>query len=88
MKILINIDYEKIYKKKWIDTIKRVKHLAERMKLRGIDTDHIKEAVKKGAKKLRSDGTIVTEFRWYKIIYREFNLKNIKKIYPITVIGD
>ena len=45
-----------------------------------------KEAVQKGAKKIRQDQSIVAEFRWFKVIYREFRFNNIRKIYPITVL--
>ena len=41
---------------------------------------------KKGAKKIRKDGSIIAEFRWFKVIYREFKVKDIRKIYPITVM--
>ena len=83
--IKVNIEFKKS-PIKWSDTTKRAEHLSDRMALRGIGIDNIIEAVKKGAKKLKQDGTIVSEFRWYKIIYREFNLEGWKKIYPITVI--
>lgn len=56
------------------------------MRLRGITKDNIKEAVQKGAKTLRKDNSIVAEFRWFRVIYREFKLNEIRKIYPITVI--
>lgn len=84
--IKIDIEFKKLSTGKWGDTAKRVDHLSDRMVSRGIGIDNIIEAVKKGAKSLRHDGTIVSEFRWYKIIYREFNVEGWKKIYPITVI--
>jgi hypothetical protein len=73
--------------KRWKDSPKRADHIFERMRLRGIGVDNIKEAVQKGAKKIRNDGSIVSEFRWFKVVYREFRMNNTKKIYPITVIG-
>lgn len=68
------------------DSDKRVEHVFDRMKLRGITIDNIKEAVQKGAKKIRDDKSIVAEFRWFRVIYREIAYDNIRKIYPITVI--
>jgi hypothetical protein len=56
------------------------------MRLRGITTENIKEAVQKGPKKIRADNSIVAEFRWFKVIYREFRVGEIRKIYPITVM--
>ena len=86
MDIIINIGFKKLPTKKWSDSMKRAKHLSERISLRGIGVDNIKEAVQKGAKKLMDDGTIVAEFRWYKVAYREFHLEDFKKVYPITVM--
>ena len=68
------------------DTLKRSDHVFDRMKIRGITKDNIKEAVQKGAKRRREDQSIIAEFRWFKVIYREFQVGNIRKIYPITVI--
>lgn len=82
--IRVNISYRNI--NRWKDSRKRSDHIFERMKLRGIGIEQIKDAVSKGVKRIRSDGSIVTEYRWFKVIYREFIFKNIKKIYPITVI--
>ena len=72
---------------KWHDSVKRADHIFDRMKLRGIGIEQIKEAIKKGPKKIRNDGSIIAEYRWFKVIYREFQFKEIRKIYPITVIG-
>ncbi len=82
----MDIGFKRLPTKKWSDSIKRATHLSERISLRGISVDNIKEAVQKGSKKLREDGTIVSEFRWYRVVYREFYLQDFKKIYPITVI--
>ena len=68
------------------DSQKRADHVFERMRLRGITLENIKEAVQKGAKRLREDRSIVAEFRWFKVIYREVIFHDIRKIYPITVI--
>ena len=65
---------------------KRSEHIFERMRLRGITLDNIKEAVQKGAKRISGDNSIVVEFRWFTVVYREVLFHDIKKIYPITVI--
>lgn len=70
----------------WKDSQRRSEHLLERMKARGVGIRQIKEAVSKGAKILRSDGSVVTEYRWIKVAYREFRLHDIRKIYPITIV--
>ena len=70
----------------WKDSQRRSEHLLERMKTRGIGIMQIKEAVSKGAKTLRSDGSVVAEYRWIKVAYREFRLRNARKIYPITIV--
>ena len=70
----------------WQDTQKRSEHIFERMKVRGIGIKQIKEAINKGAKTLRSDGSLIVEYRWLKVAYREYRLSTIRKIYPITVI--
>ena len=85
MEIIININFKNI--KYFKDSTKRVEHILDSMRRRGIFTQQIKEAVRKGPKKLRNDGSIVTDFRWFRVIYREFIIKDIKKIYPITVIN-
>ena len=68
------------------DSERRADHILERMRLRGITKDNIKEAVQKGAKRIRADKSIVADFRWFMVIYREFRVKDIRKIYPITVM--
>ena len=80
----INISFKTI--DKWRDSEKLAEHIFDRMKNRGIYTHQIAEAIKRGAKRLRADGSIVAEFRWFKVFYREFRVENIRKIYPITVI--
>ena len=72
--------------KKWEDTERRVEHAIDRMQLRGIGINQVKDAVAYGAKQIRNDGSIVATYRWYKVVYREFPLLNYKKIYPITVL--
>ena len=70
----------------WTDSQRRSDHLLDRMKSRGIGIRQIKEAVSKGAKTLRSDGSLVAEYRWLKVAYREFRLNDVRKIYPITIM--
>ena len=82
--IRVNIEYQNI--KKWEDSVKRSEHAIDRMQLRGIGIMNIKDAVRYGAKKLRADGSIVAEYRWFKVVYRQFDLEKFKKIYPITVL--
>ena len=83
--IKVNIIYKDIQHHK--DSEKREEHLIDRMALRGISVENIKEAVQKGPKTIREDKSIVAEFGWFKVIYREFRVNEIRKIYPITVIG-
>ena len=71
---------------KWKDSSRRSEHVFDRMQSRGIGRENILDAIRKGAKKLRKDGPVIAEFRWFKVIYREFNVKGTRKIYPITVI--
>jgi len=85
MDIIINVNFKSINDFK--DSTKRTEHVFDRMKLRGIFTEQIEEAVRKGPKKLRSDGSIVTNYKWFRVVYREFMINNVKKIYPITVIS-
>lgn len=84
MDIKLDIGFRTI--KEWTDSDKRAVHVFDRMLLRGVGGEQIRDAVKMGAKNLREDGTIMAEFRWFKVIYREFKLKDVRKIYPITVI--
>jgi len=82
--IRVDIAFRNIHQRK--DTLKRSDHIFDRMKIRGITKDNIKEAVQKGAKRIRDDKSIIAEFRWFKVVYREFRVNDIRKIYPITVI--
>lgn len=85
MEIVIDIKFTQAPVREWKETGRRVEHIFDRMRLRGIGVNQIREAVQRGAKILRKDGSIIAEFRWFKVIYREFRLKNARKIYPITV---
>jgi len=84
MDIKLNIAFRNI--KEWKDSEKRSEHVFDRMKERGIGREQIIDAVKKGAKTIRRDGSIIAVYRWYSVAYREFVIDNVKKIYPITVM--
>jgi len=84
MDLVVNANYKCIGG--WKDSEKRAEHVLDRMKLRGIGDHEIKQAIQMGAKQIREDKSIVAEYRWYKIVYREYVFGNIRKIYPITVI--
>ncbi len=84
MDIKINIAFRNL--KMFRDSERREQHIFDRMQLRGIGKEQIKEAVQKGAKAIRDDGSIIAEFRWFKVVYREFRLGETKKVYPITVM--
>lgn len=80
----INTEYRGI--PRWHDSTERSKHVIDRMQLRGIGIMNIKDAVRYGAKKLREDGSIIASYRWYKVVYRQFDCARFAKIYPITVL--
>lgn len=75
MKLKINWDY------------KRCKHTIERMWLRGILMDDIKNAVVKGQKHLQKKTKLIESFySFYSVVYQEHIIKNqLRKIYPVTV---
>ena len=64
-------------------TLKVVEVTTFRKEGRYTDKRHPDEI--KFAKTIEEDGRMTAIFRWYKIVYREFRLKDIRKIYPITV---
>ena len=68
------------------DSSARAEHVFDRMRLRGISIENIREAVQKGAKQIRADNSIISEFRWFKVVYKEFRISDVRKIYPITVL--
>ena len=84
----INVEYKTLPQKRWGDSEKRAIHVIDRMQLRGVGIAQIKDAVRYGAKTMRNDGSIITKYRWYAIVYREFMLGELQKIYPITVLLD
>lgn len=85
MEIKVNISFKNMNIHK--DSNKRSEHILDRMRLRGITVENIKEAVTKGVKTIREDYSIIIEFRWFKVIYQEFRIDEIRKVYPITVIN-
>ena len=84
MDIKLNIAFRNL--KVYNDSERREQHIFDRMQLRGIGKEQMKEAIQKGAKIRREDGSLIAEFRWFKVIYREFVVDNLRKVYPITVI--
>ena len=84
MDIRIDVAFRNIRERE--DPGKRSEHIFDRMLLRGIGKEQIKDAVKKGAKNIRKDGSIIAGYKWFKVVYREFRFKNMRKIYPITVM--
>ncbi len=84
--VRVNVEYKSIFPQTWKDSENRSQHVIDRMQLRGIGINNIKEAVNLGAKTLREDGSVVARHKWYAVIYREFDLPTFKKIYPITVL--
>ena len=67
---------------------KRCKHAIERMWLRGISMDEVKDAILKGKKVKQKDTRLVeTFYRFFSVVYNEqiFKEKKIRKVYPITV---
>jgi hypothetical protein len=85
MDIKVNTSFRKTHSR-WRDSRAREDHILDRMIARGIGYRQIREAVQKGSKSLRKDGSIISEFRWFKVVYRELRFKGIRKIYPITVV--
>ncbi len=67
---------------------KRCKHALERMWLRGITHNNIREAITRGQKHLQKKTRLTEAFyQFYSVVYQEYiNEKiNLRKIYPITV---
>jgi hypothetical protein len=67
---------------------KRCKHAIERMWLRGVSVEEVKEAIIKGKKIKQIETSLIEAFyRFFSVVYDERILKNIKirKIYPVTV---
>ena len=68
------------------DSLRRSEHVLDRMMERGISKEHIREAVQKGPKTIRTDGSIIAEFRWFKVVYRVIIFGKTRKTNPITVM--
>ena len=67
---------------------KRCKHAIERMWLRGVSMDEVKDAIIKGKKSKQTDTGLAEAFyRFFSVVYDEQVLKSkeIRKIYPVTV---
>ncbi len=66
---------------------KRVKHVIERMWLRGISMNEIRTAIRKGQKKRQDEGIIEAFYSYFSVVYAEkfFKDSEIHKIYPVTV---
>src|SRR5574341_1242168 len=67
---------------------KRCKHAIERMWLRGVSMDEVKDAIIKGKKsKQTNTGLIEAFYRFFSVVYDEQVLKNkeLRKIDPVTV---
>ena len=67
---------------------KRSKHMIERMWLRGISAEEVKEALLKGQKRRQKEtGLMEALHRFYSVVYAEVLYKesNIRKIFPVTV---
>lgn len=67
---------------------KRSKHAIERMWLRGVSMDEVKDAVIKGKKSKQMNTGLTEAFhRFFSVVYDEQVLKNkkMRKIYPVTV---
>lgn len=76
MKLKINWDH------------KRCKHAIERMWLRGISNNDIKNAITRGQKHYQKKTKLMESiYSFYSVVYQEFINKDvdIKKVYPITV---
>ncbi|MCK4398189.1 MAG: hypothetical protein KAV25_04285 [Methanophagales archaeon] len=67
---------------------KRCKHAIERIWLRGVSMDEVKNAIVKGKKvKQKNTELIETFYRFFSVVYDEqiFKEKKIRKVYPVTV---
>ena len=82
--ININIAFRNI--RMHADSEKRAVRIFERMRLQGITIQNVRDAIQKGPKMIKPDQTIIAYYRWYAVVYREFYLGRIRKIYPITAL--
>lgn len=66
---------------------RRCGHAIERMWLRGISREEVKQAVLKGQKIRQKTGLIEAFFGHYSVVFEEFLFQKnkIRKVYPVTV---
>ncbi len=66
--------------------LKRSKHAIERMILRGISQQEVKDAIIKGKKRKKDHGMKEAFIRFYSIVYEEkiYKKQKVRKIFPIT----
>lgn len=69
---------------------KRCKHAIERMWLRGVSMDDVKDATLKGKKvKQKDTGLMESFYLFFSVVYDEqifkFKVEKIRKVYPIIV---
>jgi len=57
------------------------KHAREQMIARGIDEELVQEAIKQGSKYLQYPNKIVSEYRYFSVVYKKFG----QNIFVITV---
>ncbi len=67
---------------------KRCKHAIERMWLRGVSMDGVKDAIIKGnTVEQKSTGLVENFYRFFSVVYDEQIVREtkIRKVYPVTV---
>lgn len=64
---------------------KRQKHVFERMMLRGISKAEFYEALAKGRKRVQRGNIIEAIYRYYSVVYEEVKVREIRKVYPVTL---
>lgn len=67
---------------------RRAKHMIERMWLRGISREEVKQAILSGQKRMQKEtGLMESLFSFYSVIYDEcvYSKEKIRKVFPVTV---
>lgn len=67
---------------------KRCKHAIERMWLRGVSMNEVREALVRGQKHIqKKTGLCESLHRYYSVVYQEYINKEhtLRKVYPVTV---
>lgn len=67
---------------------KRARHMIERMWLRGVSREEVKQAILSGQKrKQKTTGLMESFFSYCSVVYDEFIYKKekIRKVFPVTV---